>query len=127
MSITIIYHVTSLSEPIPSGQRVLVIDIDGTLCSNTEGDYSAALPNHSAIRNVNLLFEQGARIVLFTARGSTTNVDWSALTAGQMANWGVRHHELLFGKPFGHFYIDDKAVHAKDLESGKFLSTFDSF
>lgn len=104
-------------------QIVLVVDIDGTICTNTEGSYEDAAPNEQAIENLNRLYAGGLRIVLFTARGSTTGIDWRELTEAQLLRWGVLYHELHFGKPFGHFYIDDKAVLAKDLESGSLLST----
>ena len=103
-------------------QVVVVVDIDGTICSNTEGDYSSAVPILGAIQNVNLLHSKGAKIILFTARGSTTGMDWRQLTEEQMEQWGVRYDELHFGKPFGNYYIDDKAVLAEDLASGKFLA-----
>ena len=103
-------------------QVVVVVDIDGTICSNTDGDYYSAVPNLAAIQNVNLLHSKGARIILFTARGSTTGIDWRGITEKQMEKWGVLYNELHFGKPFGHYYVDDKAVMSEDLEDGTFLS-----
>lgn len=95
--------------------KVFVIDIDGTICTNTEGAYEDAIPLSEAIENVNLLFDSGAEIVLFTARGSTTGIDWRSLTERQLDAWGVKYHRLQLGKPFGHYYIDDKALGAEIL------------
>jgi len=89
-------------------------DIDGTLCTNTEGAYEHAEPMLDRIVKVNALYEQGHQIILFTARGSTTGIDWSVVTQQQLTSWGVRYHQLLFGKPFADVFIDDRAVNDKD-------------
>jgi hypothetical protein len=91
---------------------VYCIDIDGTLCTNTEGSYEEAQPFPDRIAQVNRLYEEGHIITLFTARGSTTGIDWRVLTEEQMSVWGVRYHELILGKPFAHVYVDDRGVHA---------------
>lgn len=89
---------------------VFCFDIDGTLCTNTDGAYEDAVPFPKRIARVNALFDDGKRIVLFTARGTTTGKDWRALTERQMADWGVKYHELILGKPYAHVFIDDRAV-----------------
>ena len=88
------------------------IDIDGTLCTNTEGSYESAEPFLSRINFVNTLYEAGHTITLFTARGSTTGIDWREITETQLRLWGVRYHELLLGKPFAHVYVDDRGIHS---------------
>jgi len=95
-------------------KKVYCFDIDGTLCTNTEGAYESAEPFFDRIEKVNQLFHEGHEIILFTARGSTTGIDWTQQTEGQMNRWGVKYHKLILGKPFAHVYIDDKAVHDKD-------------
>ena len=73
-----------------------VFDIDGTLCTNTQGDYSKAKPFVKRIQKINELFDQGNRIILFTARGMGTNDNnveiakskWEALTKEQLTVWG---------------------------------------
>lgn len=99
-----------------------VFDLDGTLCTNTDGRYHDAKPLHSRIRILNSLYDTGNHITVFTARGMSTyqndstkaNERWYELTKNQLSSWGVKYHELLLGKPAGDFYIDDKAV--KDEE-----------
>lgn len=93
---------------------VYCFDIDGTLCTNTEGAYESAEPLPSMIEQVNALYAANHRIILFTARGSTTGIDWRAVTERQMKTWGVRYHELHFGKPTADVYVDDKAVNVRD-------------
>jgi hypothetical protein len=87
-------------------------DLDGTLCTNTEGEYEAARPQPWAIERVNTLRRAGHRVVIFTARGTTTGIDWRPETERQLAEWGVEYDELILGKPYADVYIDDKALHA---------------
>jgi len=89
-------------------------DIDGVLCTNTEGEYEKAKPISKAIDSVNRLYEEGHRITLHTARGSTTGIDWEDVTVRQLKEWGVRYHELVMGKPTADIYIDDKGINSKD-------------
>jgi hypothetical protein len=94
-------------------------DIDGTLCETPATDYAAAVAIIDAIADVNRLYDQGHRIVLFTARGSVTGIDWRPLTESQLQKWGVQYHELVLGKPPADFYVDDRAIRAADWrESG---------
>ncbi len=98
------------------------IDIDGTLCTITHGKYESAVPFPAAIARVRAFYEAGHRIVLFTARGTTTGIDWRSLTEKQMKDWGVPYHQLILGKPEADVYIDDRAVSAHDWMSGKLES-----
>ena len=91
---------------------IYCFDIDGTLCSKTDGDYATAKPYLERIEVVNALYVAGHQIKLFTARGSTTGIDWRDLTARQMQEWGVLYHELILGKPEADIFIDDKAFNA---------------
>ena len=89
----------------------LVIDIDGVIASLVlEGDYSRAKPIKENINYINKLKINGVKIVLFTARGSMSGKNWRNLTKNQLKEWGVLYDELLFGKPAGDLYIDDKAA-----------------
>ena len=98
--------------------RTFCFDIDGVIATITPGnDYRLAGPIEATIRTINTLYDAGHRIVLFTARGSATGIDWESVTAAQMAKWGVKHHELRLGKPAADFYIDDKLVTTGELAS----------
>ena len=88
---------------------VYVFDIDGTICTNTFGEYDKAIPFQERIDGINYLYNKGQTIKMFTARGSTTQKDWTDLTKKQLKHWGVKYHELIMGKPYGDFFIDDKA------------------
>lgn len=89
--------------------KTYCFDIDGTICTNTFGKYNDAKPYIDRINEVNKLYNNGNRIIFFTARGSTTGKDWSELTKHQLDRWGVNYHKLLFGKPEADYFIDDKA------------------
>lgn len=92
----------------PSPKR-LVVDIDGVIAQAVPDlDYAAAGPIRDNIHRVNALHDAGCTIVLYTARGSATGQDWSDVTRDQLARWGVRYHELRFGKPPADYYIDDR-------------------
>lgn len=91
-----------------------VVDIDGVICETEWQDYGAARPLWGNIAGLRRLKEQGHEIVLFTARGGVTGVDWRALTEFQLERWNVPHDELLFGKPWADVYLDDKALNVRD-------------
>ena len=86
-------------------------DIDGTLCTDTGGVYESARPYSDRIAHVNALYRDGHVVKLFTARGSTTGIDWRPLTVQQLQAWGVQYHELILGKPYADIFVDDKAWH----------------
>jgi SAM-dependent methyltransferase len=85
-------------------------DIDGTLCTHTNGAYELAEPHTEVIARANSLYDSGHRIILFTARGTTTGINWRELTEKQLLSWGVKYHELLFGKPEADIFVDDRAM-----------------
>ena len=85
-------------------------DLDGTLCTNTDGEYAQARPLHQRISKVNELYDQGNKILIYTARGTVTGIDWRELTQKQLDEWGIKHHELRLGKPFADIYVDDRGV-----------------
>jgi len=96
---------------------VYVFDIDGTICTNTNGNYVFAEPFPDIVRAINLLYDRGDIIKMMTARGATTGQDWTELTAKQLANWGVRYHELIMNKkPYGDVYVDDKAININSFK-----------
>ena len=88
---------------------IYFVDIDGTICTDTGGDYAAATPIQEAIDRVNSLHDQGHEIIYWTARGTTSGIDYAELTREQLHAWGVRYSELRFGKPEYDKWVDDKA------------------
>ena len=88
-------------------------DLDGTLCTNTWGDYDKAVPYAECIDEVNRLFDKGNIIKIFTARGTTSKIDHTELTKMQLESWGCKYHELIMNiKPSADVIIDDIAINA---------------
>ena len=73
---------------------IYCFDLDGTLCNTKDGDYEKSLPLHDRIKKVNELYVEGHYIIIETARGSITGIDWFELTKRQINEWGVKYHEL---------------------------------
>jgi SAM-dependent methyltransferase len=95
---------------------IYCFDIDGTLCTITEGAYEEAMPLGEVIDRINALHRAGNRVILFTARGTTTGIDWTELTREQLARWGVEYDELILGKPQADIYIDDRGLSTTEWE-----------
>lgn len=103
--------------------KTYIFDIDGTLCTNTDGKYSEALPISHRINLVNKLYSEGHRVLLLTARGmgrssndaEIARQNWEEFTIQQLANWDVKYHQLFMGKPAGDYYIDDKGIKDEDF------------
>jgi capsule biosynthesis phosphatase len=100
-----------------------IFDLDGTLCTQTSGDYANAQPLVVNIKVVNALYNEGYKIIIYTARGmgrssndpKFANENFYELTVQQLERWNVKYHELFLGKPAGDYYIDDKAIRAEDF------------
>jgi hypothetical protein len=94
---------------------VIYIDIDDTIChSPDKPDYSTSIPIEENIKKANTLYDQGHTIIYWTARGTQTGLDWSDVTKKQFEFWGVKYHEIKFGKPYYDMFIDDKNINTKD-------------
>ncbi|MDF2587717.1 MAG: hypothetical protein K0S41_1558 [Anaerocolumna sp.] len=101
---------------ITHGNKRFVFDIDGVIAKiSKNNDYSLAEPNESMIKIINKLYEMGNYVVLFTARGYVTGIDWVDTTNDQLNKWGLKYHELHFGKPNADYYIDDKMLSLDQL------------
>ncbi len=93
---------------LSTGKKSYVFDIDGVIAKpNKSLEYGKSLPNIDIIHMINQLYDAGNEIVLFTARGYKTGIDWTQITREQMSQWGVKYTKLMFNKPAGDFYIDD--------------------
>lgn len=97
----------------------IVIDIDGTICKSVADheNYMDAEPYGDMVDLINRMYDKGHYIILLTARGMGTcngvvakaYNKWYSRTESQVGSWGLRYHELQFGKPHGDVYIDDRA------------------
>ena len=93
---------------------IVYVDIDETICiSPDDRDYSRAQPIYENIKKINQMYAGGDKIVYWTARGTGSGIDWREVTERQFLEWGVRYHELHFGKPIYDLFIDDKNINSK--------------
>jgi len=102
---------------------IFCFDIDGVLCDDMLGDYKKSRPRKDIITKINQLYSEGNNIKIFTGRGSKTGIDWKKFTEKQLRFWGVKYHELIFGKPVADIFIDDKAINIKYLQNIIHLSS----
>ena len=99
----------------------IFVDIDGTICETqrvgTAWDYKNAKPVWENIEKINNLKEDGNEIVYWTARGSSSGIDWHDFTQSQLSKWGCLFDDLICGKRKGSFdmVIDDKAKRIEEI------------
>lgn len=104
-------------------EKVLVMDVDGTLCElKKPGEsYADVTPRRNVISKLAGYRAQGFRIVLYTSRNMRTydgNIgEITARTLPVLLDWlarhGVEYDEIHVGKPWagvGGFYVDDRTV-----------------
>ena len=106
----------------PKGkQKIALVDIDETICFyGTTRRYNLAKPNSENINKINKLYDEGWKIIYWTARGAVSKIDYTDYTNKQLKEWGCRFHELITGtspnpKPHFDLVIDDKAKRIEEL------------
>ena len=93
---------------------IIYVDIDETICRSPESrEYQCAVPIVCNIKTINELYEAGNTIIYWTARGTGTGTDWREVTEKQFERWGVKYHDLKFGKPIYDLFIDDKNINSE--------------
>lgn len=114
-------------------------DIDGTLVTKPqiENDYTTCEPIEKNINFLRHLKNLGHYIILHTARRMRThngNVgrviqDIGLITQEQLKKFNIPYDELVFGKPYASFYIDDRAINCEsslEKQLGYYNSTIKS-
>jgi capsule biosynthesis phosphatase len=109
-------------------EKVVVIDVDGTLAAQREQgqSYADVCVKPSIVQKIRGLKEQDYWIILYTSRNMRThdgNIGKIMRhTAPVLVEWLARHDipydELHFGKPWcGHdgFYVDDRAIRPREF------------
>jgi hypothetical protein len=96
----------------------IFVDIDNTICYYTEQfqgkmNYNKAIPYTSRIAKINKLYDEGHKIIYWTARGTVTQKLWFNVTYEQLKNWDCKFHELRMGKPAYDLFIDDKNINSE--------------
>ena len=101
--------------------KIYFIDIDETVCFTPENNgvrlYEQSTPYLDRINKINTLYNEGHYIKYWTARGSSSGLDWFELTKKQLKEWGCKYHEFSVGKPSYDFFVCDKAINSEDFFS----------
>lgn len=100
-----------------------VFDLDDTICVHRNRDYVNAIPIESTIEKIRKMKEDGWEIVIYSARGQVScNGVLSEIerrNRGVVEAWldknAVPYDELVFGKPLGDLYVDDKGMSLVDF------------
>ena len=104
-----------------SEQKVALIDIDETICFYSDKRrYDLSEPNFDNISKINSLYDEGWKVVYWTARGAVSKIDYTEHTRAQLLKWGCKFHELITGtsdhpKPHFDLIVDDKAKRIEEL------------
>ena len=100
------------------GKKVIMVDIDGTICKQ-DGDprssddaysFRTSKPFTKRIEYFNSLYEEGHYLHYWSARGCWDGKDTLEETRAQLESWGVKYNDVAVFKPFYDIWIDDKAV-----------------
>ena len=94
--------------------RTLCIDLDHTLCISETSAYADAVPIPGAAEAVAELRRAGWLVVIHTAR----HFNHWRVTADWLVRHGFEYDHIVFGKPPGRFYIDDRAIRFEGDWSG---------
>ena len=98
--------------------KILCFDLDGIICNTYKNNYKLSKPIKKNIKKINSLYDQGYKIIVFTARymgRSKENINLAhrkgfTKTNNQLKRWGLKFHQLRFGKPSYNLIIDDKGI-----------------
>jgi uncharacterized HAD superfamily protein len=79
--------------------KVLLIDIDGTICTDIKNEESHLYPNaevfDGSLKQINGWYEEGHHITFFTAREEKDR----QVTTDWLDKHGFKYHGLIMGKP----------------------------
>lgn len=103
-------------------KKTICFDIDNTICITKSNNYKQSKPIKKKVNLINILYKKGFHIKLFTSRFMGRNKENKTLakqkgyrlTKSQLTKWGLKYHELIFGKPSFDIYIDDKNLEFKN-------------
>lgn len=111
-------------------QKTIAFDLDDVLCYRPDGyehlgpdKYDYCEPYVKNIDLVNSLYDEGYKIVIYTARGMSqfkgSIIDiYTHLftkTNHQLNSWGLKYHQLVMGKIHYDVLIDDKVLNSHNI------------
>ena len=110
-------------------KKVLAFDLDKTLCTNPShiskiSDYKKSKPVRTMIKIVNKCYDEGYKIIIYTARGAILAKNNKILkkklkeiTIIQLLEWKISYHKLNMTKIYYDLLIDDKAINTSKVRN----------
>lgn len=110
--------------------KTIAFDLDDVICYRSKeyehlgpNKYDYCEPDQHVIDLVNSLYEEGNKIVIYTARGMSQYKGNVALiyselyskTIQQLNAWGLKYDQLVMGKIHYDLLIDDKALNSSEM------------
>lgn len=109
-------------------EYTFVFDIDGTLCpiKGKDEKYEDLIPYEEVIKKMQYYKDNGAKIILYTARNMNTyngnigliNKNTAKTLMLWLDKWSIPYDEIIYGKPWpGHkgFYVDDRTIRPNEF------------
>lgn len=108
--------------------KTIIVDVDGTILQAKNRDYENAEEKSEIIQKLNSLHENGWTVIYFTARGQLSKngnmkrieKENRPILEKWLSDHSVKYDYLLFCKPYGAWYLDDKALNPQDFLSKNF-------
>lgn len=102
---------------------IYVFDLDGTLCRTPHDgrrwEYERAEPIPERIAAVNRLKEAGHTVLIDSARGCDSGVNYLGLTTRQVREWGIKADKVRVGTKWGgDLFVDDRGMAADAFFEG---------
>lgn len=121
-------------------QKIIAFDLDDVICFRPDGyedlgpaKYLYCQPYNETIELVNSLYDDGYKIIIYTARGMSQFAGdiieiYSKLynqTNEQLKSWGLKYHQLVMGKMHYDVLIDDKVLNSQNIDKQTITSFLD--
>ena len=102
-------------------RKKLCFNLYNTFCTTQKNLYINFKPKQKVIKLINQFYNESYYIKIFTSRYmdiSNENIKEAKkrgfkLTKNQLKLWGVKYHDLIFGKTSYDCYLDDKSYKYK--------------
>jgi histidinol phosphatase-like enzyme len=117
--------------------KVIAFDLDDVICYRSKkyehlgpNKYDYCEPDNHVIEMINSLYEDGNKIIIYTARGMSQfkgdvvriyNELYSK-TIQQLNDWGLKYDQLVMGKIHYDLLIDDKCMNSKRVTKEEIVS-----
>ena len=108
---------------LPDPKRTIIFDVDDTILTTENRQYEYSQPKLEVIRGMRALKAAGWFIYLHTARGmGRSNGDIESVREEVIEEiekfcrkFDVPYDTIQIGKPYGAFYVDDKAMRPEEF------------